>query len=150
MQVVKTFRHPMHMVNYYRAIIKDALRQFEPKAAEPIIVPVLERDLDYYFIFESVPKEHINKLVYGITCFDSEGTILFNHQGVYPVSLWRFRRQGPARSLTMMEGIVKTLFRRKNIPLHSEEPFAPFSDGMFVCNISWSIYNQLRKNPHAC
>lgn len=149
MSIVQSFNHPLHMVNYYRAIVKDALRAYEPKCAEPIIVPELIQDLDYYFIFETSPKQHLNKLVYAITCFDSEGTILFNWCGVYPVSLWRFRRQGVSRSITIFEGLVKQVFNRKNVPLVATEPFAPFSDGVYVCNISWSIYQSLSNNRHA-
>lgn len=147
MQLVKKFNHPVHQVNYYRALVKSALQAYEPKGAEPIVVPDLDKDLDYYFIFETAPKRKLNMLVYAVTCFDSEGFILFNYTGVYPVSLWRFERQGPARTLQMMEGVVKQVFRRKNIPLGPDEPFAPFDAGVFVCNISWSIYHQLKKTP---
>lgn len=149
MQLVKKFNHPVHQVNYYRAIIKRALQAYEPKSAEPIIVPDLCRDLDYYFVFETAPKRKLNILVYGLTCFDSDGIILFNYQGIYPVSLWRFERQGAVRSVQMMEGVVKQVFRRKNIPLESDEPFAPFQQGIFVCSINWSAYNRLKVQPYA-
>lgn len=143
MLIQKSFKHPMHLINYYRALIKSALRDYRIPEIEKPIIPHLDRDLDYYFMFESVPKESDNVLVYGITCFDSDGVVMFNQVGKYPVSLWRFRRQGVARTMEMMEGIVKIAFRRKNIPLNGDTPFRPFADGVYICNIAWSTYNVL-------
>lgn len=148
MRNVEKFKNTVHMVNYFRAIVKSALREYRIPDASRIVVPKLNRDLDYYFIFETAPKQSDNALVYGITCFDSEGVILFSHQGVYPVSLWRFRRQGLQRTISLFNGIVKTLFRRKNIPLLSEEPFYPVEDGLYCLNISWTIYKSLISSPH--
>ena len=149
MQSVEKFKHVMHMVNHYRAIVKSALREYRIPDKSIINVPKLDRDLDYYFIFETAPKQAENALVYGITCFDSDGVILFSHQGIYPVSLWRFRRQGLERTISTFNGIVKTLFRRKNIPLLSDEPFYPMQDGIYCLNISWTIYKSLINSPHA-
>ena len=145
MQIATIPKNPLHMANLYRAIVKEALREYRIPSAQKIIVPTLCRDMDYYFIYESVPKIKENKVVYGITCFDSEGVILFDYKGIYPVSLWRFRRQGPARTMQMMEGLVKQAFRRKNIPLSADEPFSPFDDGIYVCSINWTMYTQLLK-----
>ena len=55
----------MHLINYYRAMIKSALREYRIPAIEQPTIPHLDRDLDYYFMFESVPKESDNALVYG-------------------------------------------------------------------------------------
>ena len=145
MLIQKSFRHPLHMVNYFRAFVKSALRAYRIPAVQKPTIPQLDRDLDYYFIFESAPKEAENALIYGITCFDSDGVVMFSHLGQYPVSLWRFRRQGIARSMEMMEGLVKMAFKRKNIPLHGDTPFRPFADGVYLCNIAWTTYNSLLK-----
>lgn len=143
MLIERKFRHPLHMVNHYRAIVKQALREYIPRSQVQPNPPALDKSLDYYFIFETAPKEEINQLVYGLTCFDSDGVVLFDVKGSFPVSLWRWRRQGLARCATMTEGIIKTAFRHKLIPLQSDEPFRAFADGVYLCNISWSIYQSL-------
>lgn len=141
MQVVKNYNHPLHMVNSYRAIVKRALREFIPCVSTKPDIPSLSQSSSYYFIFESSPKEATNQLCYGITCFDSDGVIVFSHMGVYPVSLWRFRRQGLKRSASMLEGVIKSVFKRKHVPLVSDEPFRILPDNLYQCNISWPCYN---------
>lgn len=145
MAIERMFTHPMATINRYRAAIKRALRESRPLERPKPVIPSLSKDMDYYFVFESVPREDLNSVLYGITCFDSDGIILFEVKGTYPVSLWRFRRQGIARSATMFEGIVKSVFRQKNVPLHKEEPFRMWADGIFLCNISWFNYQSLLK-----
>ena len=142
MLVQKTFRHPLHLVNYYRAIMKQALKQYNPAASVKTSIPVLDQSLEYYFLYETAVKEAENLLMYGITCFDADGVIIFSHKGTYPVSLWRIRRQGIARTAKMFEGVIKTAFRNKCVPLMSNEPFRQVDQGLYVCNISWSVYNK--------
>lgn len=143
MLIERKINHPLHMVNYYRRMVKQALRAYVLQVTQPVPVPQLDRDLEYYFVFETHPKESENVLLYGITCFDSDGIILFNISGTYPVSLWRFRRQGVARTFKTMEGLIKSTFKRKNVPLLSDAPFNPVADGVYHCNISWHAYNLL-------
>ena len=145
MLIERKFRHPLHMVNHYRAIVKQALRDYVPRHQVQQQPPQLDNSLDYYFIFETAPKAEINELVYGLTCFDSDGVVLFDVKGSFPVSLWRWRRQGLARCATMTEGIIKTIFKRKLVPLQSDEPFRAFADGLYLCNISWSMYQSYLK-----
>ena len=145
MSIVKKFKHPLHLVNYYRAIMKQALREYNPAPITLKIAPILDQSLEYYFLYETAQKEADNLLVYGVTCFDAEGVVLFNHKGTYPVSLWRIRRQGLARTATMFEGVIKSVFRNKCVPLMSNEPFRQVEQGLYLCNISWSVYNQLSK-----
>ena len=80
------------------------------------------------------------KIYLGICFFAQDGEIIFCSHNPMPVSLWRWRRQGEARSATMLEGQIKTTFRQKFIPLVSETPYLKVDDGLYQCKINWGRY----------
>lgn len=143
MQYVKTYQHPLHYVNSVRCIVRSALRELRPKPVVKPVVPVLSKTSAYYFVFETQPREADDAMLWGLMAFDGDGSILFSCNGKFPVSLWRFRRQGIARTATMMQGIITAQFQRRNIPLHRDEPFVRDGDGVYRCAINWVKYNDL-------
>ena len=146
MQLVKKFNHPSHYVNWMRKAQKDVLRTMVVRKGLSTSIPYLEQSNTYYFIFERLADNAQNVMKYAVCCFDSDGVIIFSYHSIFPVSLWRFRRQGLARAAVMVEGVIRSAFKRNGIPLESESPFSPYGDGLYVCNISWSLYNLSLKN----
>lgn len=144
MSFVKPFNHPLHMVNYMRKLLVSSLASYEPRLTISKPVPNLCQELRYHFIFETRPHIPSNSMLYALCCFSEDGEIIFSVRSHMPVSLWRYRRQGMAATAAMIEGIIRNQFRRNNVPLLRENPFHKASDGVYLCNISWSNYNLLK------
>ena len=136
MFTLKNYRHPLHVVNSYRAVIKKALREQSAPFSRWSSSCSVNHAQDFYFIIEYSPNNEKNELIYGITCFDSDGCIIFNVSSLYPVSLWRFRRQGAERSALIFRGIVMQAFQRCDIMLNRQIPFEEVGDNVYHCNIS--------------
>ena len=136
MAIVEKFRHPLHVVNSFRAVMKRALREQRAPSCRPFRACSLNPSMSYYFIVEYSPDNLSDVLSYGITCFDSDGCIIFNHCGKYPVSLWRFRRQGAQRTALIFRGLVLQCFQKYDVLLNRNEPFLELPDNVFQCNIS--------------
>lgn len=145
MRIVKTFKHPAHALNYCRALLKKELRDYRPLPIQAPPCHRLEQNNSYYFIYETFPNFQLNIMVWGICCFDADGVILFQKKGHFPVSLHRYIRQGMARTSVMIEGVIKAVFRRESIPLISEAPFNKMDDSLYLCNISWAVYQSYFK-----
>lgn len=145
MQVIKSFKHPAHALNYCRAMLKQELKSYRPLVQVQHSLPRLERSNSYYFIFESFPNYQLNIMVWGICCFDADGVVMFQRKGQFPVSLYRYIRQGMARTSAMIEGVIKSAFQREFIPLSKEAPFVKMEDGLYHCNISWIVYQSYLK-----
>lgn len=143
MQLTKTFRHPIHYVNWLRAAQKAALRELRVKPTPSQVIPELSRDNSYYFVFETHCCEVDNAVFWGICAFDADGVILFTRKGQFDVSLWRFRRQGVKRTTAVVEGVIRTTFRRMCVPLMQDDPFIFLGDGFYQCNISWGAYTRI-------
>lgn len=132
----KEFRHPLHKLNAYRALMKKALREQRSPSSRCFHHCSLEPAMNYYFIVEYSPDEETNSLKYGLCCFDADGCILFNWSGNYPVSLWRFRRQGANRTSLIFRGLVLQAFQRFDIVLNQNKPFADAGNNVFQININ--------------
>lgn len=139
----KEFKHPVHALNYCRMMMRKRMAEYVPKSITLSSVPELDKDCTYYFIFEQFANYAHNLMLWSLCCFSNDGEIVFSSNGRFPVSLWRFNRQGFARTATMIEGVIKSQFRRKNVPLKDETPFSRHSEGLFVANINWSLYNYI-------
>lgn len=145
MAVVKEFKHPLHVLNYCRAMMRRDLRSRLPIVKSAIPVPSLESSNSYYFVFESQNRPDLNRVLWSICSFDADGVILFSCSGIMPVSYYRYTRQGLARTTTMVEGIIKGVFRKYNIPLLPHAPFVADANGLYRVNIAWSVYHSLTK-----
>lgn len=143
MQIVKTFNHPIHYVNWMRAAQKEALRAMRVKPAPQQLIPELSRDNSYYFVFETHACEPDNAVFWALCAFDSDGVIIFNRKGQFDVSLWRFRRQGVKRTAAIIEGVIRTTFRRMCVPLIQDDPYMIVEQGLYKCNISWASYARI-------
>lgn len=146
MAIVKTFNHQLHVVNYLRSFVKKSLAEYTPKTITMPPVPILNKSLQYYFVFETQARNDIDQMLYAICCFSEDGEIIFSVRSSMPVSLWRYRRQGMAATAAMIEGVVKSQFKRNNVPLHKDTPFSPASEGIYLANLDWFIY----KRQFAC
>jgi hypothetical protein len=144
MSFVKTFNHPLHMVNYMRKLIVSSLATYEPKLIMKKLIPELNKELRYYFIFETRPHLPSGSMLYALCCFAEDGEILFSVRSSMPVSLWRYRRQGVAKTATMIEGVIRQHFKRQNVPLNRETPYFKADDGLYLANICWYTYKQLQ------
>lgn len=138
--------HPLHRVNVARAMFKAMLRNYRPPVPKVYRPPVLDNSLKYYFIFETQPREDLDKMLYALCVFDSYGVIAFSRHGEMPVSLWRYRRQGLARTATMLQGVIVTSCKREGIPLRKPDPFFKVGDGLYELDINWGSYNVLRNH----
>lgn len=143
MAIVKTFNHPLHLINYMRAIMKSSLSAFQPKTIPMRSVPNLRKNLQYYFIFETHPRTKSDQMLYALCCFAEDGEIIFNVRSCMPVGLWRYRRQGMATTAQMIQAVIKSHFKRFNVPLDKESPFSMASEGLYIANICWFTYKQL-------
>lgn len=143
MQVVKKFNHPCHYVNTLRLAVKRSLSDYTHKLTKERLIPTLNKELAYYFIFETQPRNEVDQMVYALCCFAEDGEIIFSIRSAMPVSLWRYRRQGMAQTASMIQGVIKSQFKRFNVPLHKDCPFSLASDGLYVANICWFTYKQL-------
>lgn len=128
-------------LNSYRKLLAQSVNSYVIPKEQTIQAPELNQSNDYYFLFEQQQRNSEDAVVYGITCFDSDGVIIFNRRGVFPVSLWRYRRQGAARTATMFQGLVRNIFRTEHIPLEIEVPFSKVDDNIWQCHILWNKYN---------
>lgn len=135
------FNHPRHYINAMRLMQKQSLRTY--KDSKPLLpnYPKLEINKAYFFTFETCPREDLDQMLYSICCFDNDGVIVFSRMGRMQVSLWRYRRQGLARTASSIESAIRNSFRREYVPLHRDEPFQKVDDGLYRCNISWNVYN---------
>lgn len=143
MSFVKSFNHPLHMVNYMRRLLVSSLGSYDPVPILKKSVPVLHKDLNYYFLLETRPHEVSNSMLYALLLFAEDGEIIFSVRSSMPCSLWRYRRQGVAATATMIEGVVRSQCRRNNVPLVHECPFIRKSQGIYKANISWINYKHL-------
>lgn len=141
MSIEKTFRHYKHVLNSYRAVVKRALREQREPRCKPSGSCTLDLSRTYYFIIEYYPNNEENILAFGLTCFDEDACIIFNHCGTYPVSLWRFRRQGSERTALIFRGLVLQCFQKYDVLLNRTTPFLELPDNVFQCNISTIINN---------
>lgn len=144
MSFTKTFNHPLHMVNYMRRLLVNSLGSYEPVPVLKKSVPVLHKDLNYYFLLETRPHEVSNSMLYALLFFAEDGEIIFSVRSSMPCSLWRYRRQGVAATATMIEGVVRSHCRRNNVPLVHEHPFFRENSGIYKANISWLNYQLLK------
>lgn len=136
----KSFNHPVHCVRYFQNLLKRALREIKPPQPKKPNIPSLSQELGYYMTYETYENNDHDKIYLGICFFAQDGEIIFCSHNPMPVSLWRWRRQGEARSATMLEGQIKTTFRQKFIPLVSETPYLKVDDGLYQCKINWGRY----------
>lgn len=143
MAIVKTFNHPLHLINYMRAALKSSLAAFQPRTAPERKVPNLQKNLQYYFILETQARNESDQMLYALCCFAEDGEIIFNVRSCMPVGLWRYRRQGMAATAQMLQGVIKSQFKRFNVPLHKDTPFCMASDGLYIANICWFTYNKM-------
>lgn len=144
MLVQKTYRHPLHYVNSVRAAIKKELKKVIPSPFRQYPVPALFREYRYYFCFELHQDIQESEVRWGIVVFDSKGMQCFTDKGKMYVSLWRWQRQGIARTTQMIESTIKNAFSRRGWPLHSTDPFYRVSEGIYEVNINWPKYQDYK------
>lgn len=145
MQLQKPFIHPIHMVNQFNAMMKKTLREMRPLRVLEFTPPMLSRNVSYYFTMASQPRNELDKMLYAITCFSEDGEIIFSVHSAFDVSLWSFRRLGMARTAEKIERTIRVAFKRKNVPLDPNNPFAKVDENLYWCNIDWFSYNNLMK-----
>lgn len=145
MAIVKEFNHPLHVLNYCRAMMRKELRRHRPITKKAVPLPLLDSATSYYFVFETAHRPDLDKVLWSICSFDADGVILFSSSGCMPVSYYRYIRQGLARTTTMIEGTIKGAFRKYNVPLSPHAPFVADAHGLYRVNISWSVYHSLIK-----
>ena len=141
--LTKNYQHPIHAYRAAQMLVKRAIAELRPRSFFETPVPQLFKSLDYYFTFETQPRQEWNVIYWGLCCFTCDGEIIFARNGQFDVSLWRFRRQGLARTAAAIESVIKHTFRRAKIPLEQECPFSRDADGIYRANICWWKYESL-------
>lgn len=144
MLVQKNYRHPLHYINSVRAALKSEIEREFPKELSRYPTPALFRELDYFFCFEIKQDVVLSEIRWGLCVFDSNGVRCFSEKGVMPVSLWRWQRQGLARTAKMVEGVIKHAFNKRWWPIDVAEPFYRAGDGLYQVNINWPKYRDYK------
>lgn len=142
MQPITTFKHPVHLLHYARKMMREYMASCTPNIHKVLNIPELCKDFTYYFMFETHPRFDLNMMLYSLLCFSHDGEIIFSRSSQFPVSLWRYNRQGFTRTATMINGIITNVFRSENIPLNLENPFMKAENNLYICNIEWTIYEK--------
>lgn len=145
MQVTKTFRHPIHMVNYFNCLLRQSLQVYRPIQVQKMRPPVLLRELGYYFTMSTQARNELNQMLYAVCCFSADGEIIFSYHGSFDVSLWSFRRLGLARTADKIERTIRVCFKRHNVPLCASKPFERIEGNLYSLNIDWFMYHQLSR-----
>lgn len=146
MQPVKKFMHPMHMVNYYNAMLKRILMEYNPHKVVKKRPPYLFKEVSYYFTFVTQARNEFDSMLYALCCFAYDGEIIFQVHGAFDCSLWKFRRLGMAKTADKIERTIRVQFKRNNVPLDPINPFQMVESGLYWANIDWFSYKQLLKS----
>lgn len=142
MQVVKTFNHPLHFVNYVRKCIRMELAK-EPKKEPPqVVIPRISKEFPFYFCFETQVDDVNNEVRWGLVCFDTDGVHQFSDKGKFWCGPWHWRRQGIAKMASQIQGVIVSSFRKRWYPIHRDCPFTMVGDGVYQVNWNWAIHKQ--------
>lgn len=140
MQVQKTFRHPLHFVNYVRKCMRQELAKVPVEDKPKAVIPIIHKEQSYYFCFETKVDDANNEVRWALVSFDSDGVVLFSDKGKFWCGPWHWRRQGIASMSARIQGVVVNSFRKRWYPINKEYPFAIIGEGLYQVQWNWAVY----------